>query len=202
MQAFNLFAYCSNNPVMYVDPNGHIIATPTSFMWSSVELLMLFLLGDGENLTFSENSSIARALKSSGLMNDKINQHIEEYKKTGKSHFEGEILLKGITELDLWLGVRWCRYEIDIYETTHTEGWWIFKRTYTDYVVNVTVFDTYDFNQGTDKGDGVFSILNNFGYLLEEKGYGKTFTWSVSYTKTYCNHRKNSNFIVYFPIFL
>ena len=88
--------------------------------------------------------------------------HINEYKETGQSEFSGSGNVSGFAEFDLWMGVRRFDYELVISEQTYTTGvlWW--EQEKTEYVVDVTVSDTYNFNSNTDSDDGLGSILNNF----------------------------------------
>lgn len=67
---------------------------------------------------------------------------------------------------------------------TRTRGFWFFKKTEYRYAVNVKLYDTYDFNKGDETGDGLGSILNNFGYKLQEMGIGETFYWELNYVYT------------------
>ena len=48
-------------------------------------------------------------------------------------------------------------------------------------MVNVKVSDTYDFNVGDESGDGIGSLLNNFGYLMQEQNVGKAYYWEANY---------------------
>lgn len=50
------------------------------------------------------------------------------------------------------------------------------------YEVKVKLWDTYDFNIGNEKGDGIGSLLNNFGYWLQENNKGTEYTWEVNFT--------------------
>lgn len=52
-------------------------------------------------------------------------------------------------------------------------------------MATITITDTYDFNGGKDSGDGIGSILNNFGHLLEEKGWGHKYETIIQYTKIF-----------------
>ncbi|MBQ7225720.1 MAG: hypothetical protein IJX02_03855, partial [Clostridia bacterium] len=95
---------------------------------------------------------------------------------------------KGVTfdtfaDLDLWLSARSCTYSM----TINSKNYVYEKSKYYDYKlieysVTVKVWDTYDFNTGTEIKDA-FSWLNNFGYIVGEKGYGKEFDWCVTYTQ-------------------
>ncbi len=81
----------------------------------------------------------------------------------------------------MWLGIRGVNYELEITEETKETGFWIFKKTKTRYVVDVKVYDTYNFNIGTEKGDGIGSLLNNFGFWLHENNVGTDYYWEANY---------------------
>ena len=117
-------------------------------------------------------------------MNEKILEHIEEYKKSGNNTFSDSEYISGFDEFDLWMGVRAFDYELEISERTYKSGFLFWKKKETEYVINVTVTDTYDFNSKTDSGDGIGSILNNLAYSLHEKGIGNDYEWTLNYQTT------------------
>lgn len=43
------------------------------------------------------------------------------------------------------------------------------------------MYDTYNFNKGNETGDGLGSLLNNFGYWLQEHNIGKPYYWEAHY---------------------
>ena len=72
------------------------------------------------------------------------------------------------------------------------------------------VWGTYNFNSGNEDED-IFSKLNNWGYSLQENGYGKEYYWEVEYTYEvsfsmgYCYCLKGvimKKFIAKWPIYL
>ena len=56
-----------------------------------------------------------------------------------------------------------------------------FKKTKHRYVLNVKVYDTYNFNIGNEQGDGLGSWLNNLGYWAQEKNLGTEYYWEAEY---------------------
>lgn len=196
VQGFNLYTYCSNNSIMSVDPNGTMIMFR---QYSFITLFRYYLYGDGRNIDLSNDSSFINKIMCSNAMNEGITDCINEYKRTGQSTFTKQgVIFNATDNLDLYLAVHGAQFDITITEQTHTEGWWIFKKTYTDYVVNVKIYDTYDFD-GSESAD----ILNKFGYYFEEKGYGKVYKWSASYKQTICgHHRKSGSKIRFIPLYL
>jgi len=193
---FNMFAYCNNSPILFIDSTGNMAITPKLNM-SAVELLLIWLIGNGNYVKFGENSTLAESLKNSSHMNDIIDDCIETFKTTGQANFSGNSAFSGLPELDLWLGVRGFRYEINITEKTYTVGFGIFKKQYTEYTAEVRIWDTYDFNSNQDSGDGIGSILNNIAYNLHEKGVGSDYGWEVSYSQKIGGKRHNYDFFVF-----
>ena len=169
---FNMFAYCNNNPVNYSDDNGNAPLKVARFLFT------YFIFGGGKNLILNNFSFVSRALKRSKTMKNKINEEIEKYKK-GEEYGKGDVIFQK-KEPDLWLGVRKADYELTIKEETKETG--LFKKKEkTRYVVNVKVYDTYDFNVGDETGDGLGSYLNNFGYWMQENNLGKVYYWEAHY---------------------
>ena len=164
---------------------------------TAVELLFLWLYGDGSDQYFGNNSSLADDFRASPKMNAIIDDAIEIYKRTGQTFFYDTATITGFQEFDLWMGVRGFTYEISIEEETYSTGFWIWKKTYTQYNIEVVIQDIYNFNSGTDSGDGLGSILNNFAYDMHEKGYGKDYAWKLSYSQTKGRTRR-----FYLPIFI
>lgn len=169
----NMFAYCANNPVNLADDNGQAPFKVARY------LLSYWILGGGKDLILKNNSLVSRALKKSKTMQKEINEEIEKYKK-GQKYGTGTVIFKK-NEPDLWLGIRRANYVLTIDKETKTTGFWFFKKRKTRYVVNVKVSDTYDFNVGDESGDGIGSLLNNFGYLMQEQNVGKAYYWEANY---------------------
>jgi RHS repeat-associated protein len=78
-QRLNLYAYCGNNPVMYVDPNGtflELIIIPSLLVTVTVALVLITVAHYMEDANFIVNSN--------GIINDfqKITQKIDDAKKS------------------------------------------------------------------------------------------------------------------------
>ena len=190
---YNMFAYCGNNPVICCDPSGdaYIITNVGS---SAVELLSQWLFGDGSAQSYGDDSTLAWDFKNSGYMNRILEECLEEYISTGQNNFSGSGSISGLSEFDLWMGVRSFDYEVTISSETRTSGI-IFKEQYTEYTFSVKITDEYNFNSGKDAGDGLGSVLNNAAYNLHKKGIGHDYKWKLNYTTSYSGHYRNSNFI-------
>lgn len=169
----NMFAYCMNNPVNYGDSTGE-----APFRLSRY-LLTHWLFGGGRSLFFDKDSFVSKKIKNSKLMQNHINEEIQKY-KDGKTNNNGAFSFE-YNEPDLWLGIRGVNYELGITEETKETGFWIFKKTKTRCVVDVKVYDIYNFNIGTEKGDGIGSLLNNFGFWLHENNVGTDYYWEANY---------------------
>ena len=108
--ACNMFAYCENRVIMAIDPTGTVIVVvPT--MPSSVELLLIWVYGDGSPRQFDEYSNVSLAFRNSAYMNGKLDEYAEIYKQTGQTYFSGQGRISGASELDLWMGVRSYSYD-------------------------------------------------------------------------------------------
>ena len=169
----NMFAYCNNNPVNYHDSNGKALL-PVAF-----ELLEQWIWGDGVKQYYDAESEVSQKIKKSDTMKEKIDEAIEKY-KNGEEYAHGTVIFES-DEPDLWLGIRRASYELTITEEKKETGWWIFKKTETVYIVQVTVTDTYDFNTGNETGDGLGSVLNNLGFWAQEQGLGKKYEWEAQF---------------------
>ena len=193
---FNMFAYCSNNPVMFVDPCGTVININNS---AAFLMLLIWLYGGGEDVYFNNDSLIAKEFKSSKKMNEEIEKCLDIYKTTGQSYFTGSKRITGFSDFDIWMAVRSFNYEILITEEKNETGFWFWKKTITTYNVEVKIWDRYNFDSGTDSGDGMGSVLNNMAYKLHQKGYGEDYDFEIHYTKTY-NPPRKKNFFEYFIV--
>ena len=182
---FNMFAYCGNNPVMNIDPNGDMILPPIFKKQLAVTLLMYWIFGNGDTLSFDDSSFAADVFRNSPGMNAICNEALEKFKQTGQSHYASSASITGFKDFDVWMAARKFVYTIDITEKKYSTGllWW--KKTETEYILTIKINDTYNFDSATDKGDGIGSWLNNEAYKLHQRGYGKNYEWNLTYTKRY-----------------
>ena len=180
----NMFAYCENRVIMAEDRTGMAVLLPQYTCPSSVTLLYLWLTGDGSQQNFDGNSNLAASFRASQYMNDRLDECIENYKVTGVAEYSGSGYISGFSEFDLWMGVRSFDYEVTVSKEHISTGFWIFKKEYDIYHCSVKIYDKYNFNSNTDSGDGIGSTLNNFAYDLHQKGVGRDYEWTLSYTTT------------------
>ena len=187
---YNMFAYCENNPVLNHDPDGRVVART----WGcAVELLRIWLTGDGSYQKFGETSSVSNAFKRSDYMNAILESCVEEYKNSGKSSFRDDAYISGYSEFDLWMAVRSFKYEITVRSETIVYENPFFRVEYVVYYCDVRIMDTYNFNSNTDSGDGLGSRLNNFAYDMHQKGIGTDYAWEANYTKSFSDNNDDSD---------
>ena len=173
MLGTNMFVYGNNNPIGTIDKNGEAPLKVARY------LLTHWIKGKGKKLTLDKKSFVSKKIKKSSIMKTIIKEEIAKYKE-GKSYGTGRVCFNS-DETDLWLGVRKASYKMTIETETKTRGFWIFKKTQTRYVANVTVSDTYNFNIGNEEGDGIGSILNNWAYWADENGIGVDYKWEAEF---------------------
>ena len=119
-------------------------------------------------------------------MQAEVSNNLNKYVDSGKTsvNYEASVSLYGrdnLADFDLSYSVGKASYSMKIAEETKTSGFWIFKKTKSRYVINVTVSDIYDFDEyRTDKSLG--SILNNWGYDMQQIGFIKPYAWEATYT--------------------
>ena len=164
----NMFAYCNNNPVIFSDPSGELV---------SVDILDIWTSGNGEDMYFDEKSNISKKLKKSRIIKGIINAEIEKM-ENGEEYGSGTVTFTS-EEPDLWLGIRAASYTMTISKETRERGFWFLKHNESRYVVDVIIYDTYNFNFGSETGDGIGSILNNIGFYAQEMGLGTEYKWEA-----------------------
>ena len=170
-----MYAYCNNNPVSLVDDEGTF-----PLLKVALDFLMYWIYGDGKDLILNESSKAAYKFSHSSTMSKKLKEATETF-KTGKTEFTERVYF-GSEEPDLWLAARNATCEMKLRTETKTVKFSSCKKTLKRVVVDVKVYDTYNFNKGDESGDGVGSILNNIGYWAQERGIGKEFYWEVNYS--------------------
>lgn len=129
---------------------------------------------------YGEESVVANALKKSKTMRNKIYEEVEKF-ESGAEYGTGSIQFRP-NEPDLWLGIRRASYQLTISQNTSHYKKGFYEGNVVFYEVKVKLWDTYDFNIGNEKGDGIGSLLNNFGYWLQENNKGTEYTWEVNFT--------------------
>ena len=50
-------------------------------------------------------------------------------------------------------------------------------------LITMVISDTYNFNKGDEKGDGLGSKLNNMAHFAHKLGFGTDYYWEVQITK-------------------
>ena len=149
---------------------------------AAVELLYIWLTGNGEDQYFGQWSRMVRVLKKSDTMNSLIESAIDTYISTGKSFFADTHEFKADSgEDELYLSTQHFKYEITIAQETRTAGilWW--KHEEARYTANVTVYDKYNFDK-IREWEGFGNIMNNLAYTYHVLGGGNDYDWYATYT--------------------
>ena len=191
LMSFNLFVYCSNNYVNYCDPSGAFdiwsaINPLNKSIRSSAILFSEAIFGDGSKKTYGPNSVLSKTLSKSRLMMEELKKPLGRFKRGDRKEktYKGEVSLYGKTnkyDFDLSYSVGKAKYTVTIREEVKQVGFWPFKKTQARYVMDVTVSDTYNFDEY--RGDESLSdTLNDFGYDLQKDGVLKPYEWDAKFT--------------------
>ena len=180
MQSSNLYAYCMNNPMNYIDPTGQE-GVAVTMLWDA-------FFGGGSNKDYSYNQEIVRTFYSSPNLNKIINTNFEKFKKSGLSSetYSDSVSFYGNdlnpNDLDLHLAVGLANYSMTFTKETVTKRflWITWKETV--YNVKVTVSDKYNFDNYRE-GQQFSDFLNNLGYDWQKNGSLKPYYWSVTFSK-------------------
>ena len=143
----NWYAYCKNNPVMFVDPSGE-----RGIKVASTLLLDAFF-GGGANKDYGRNQDFYTTFYLSPILNKEINKRFEEFKLYGESSsrvsesiaFYGNDL--NPDDFDLHLGVGKANYTMEFKKEAVNKRFLWKTWNETQYSVTVTISDTYDFDE-------------------------------------------------------
>jgi len=181
MQSSNLYAYCMNNPINYIDPNGQDGV--------AVTMLLDAIFGDGTTKDYSYNQEIVRTFYSSPNLNKVINANLEKFKKSGLSsetYSSNDLSFYGNdlnpNDLDLHLAVGLANYSMTFTKETVKKRFLWKTWEETVYNVEVTVSDRYNFDNYRE-GQHFSDFLNNWGYDWQKSGSLKPYYWSVTFSK-------------------
>ena len=178
----NWYAYCNNNPVMFVDPSGE-----RGIKVASTLLLDAFF-GGGANKDYVRNQDFYTTFYLSPILNKEINKRFEEFKLSGESSsrvsesiaFYGNDL--NPDDFDLHLGVGKANYTMEFKKEAVNKRFLWKTWNETQYSVTVTISDTYDFDEYRE-GRTISNWLNNWGYDMQKKGNLTPFFWSYQFKK-------------------
>lgn len=131
------------------------------------DMLMRWLKGNGEKISFTEEDDITKAMKASPRIRALAEDAVVSY-KNGVS-FKNTWVEFTSDEPDLWLSVRKAFVDVT---TTEQDG---------SYILIMKVFDTYNFEQ-METSDGLGSALNNLAFMAQQMGVGKAYEWEAEIT--------------------
>ena len=188
--SFNMFAYCGNNPVSFSDPQGNfriqsLLNKVKQKVQVSLMMLQTAVFGNGKHQSYGTKSVVSKTLLKSKIMTTETINNISKFKNSGAAAktYNGDVSLYGKDndyDFDLSYSVGKASYSMYITKETKTTGFWVFKKTKSRYVVDVTVSDTYDFDEYRDD-KSVGSLMNNLGYDLQKAGVIKPYSWDANY---------------------
>lgn len=123
--------------------------------------------------TYGDSSKLAATAKQSNKMNKIIKSEIDAHKKTNKKKYYNsssgnfyEDIDK--TDIDLKYSIGAFDYSIDITTTPDS------------YLVNMTVYDVYDFTEWK-KGFSLGNVLNNGAFVLQKLNKIQSYPWVLNY---------------------
>ena len=131
------------------------------------DMLMRWIKGNGEKISFTEEDDITKAMKASPKIKALAEDAVVSY-KNGVS-FKNTWVEFTSDEPDLWLSVRKAFVDVT---TTEQDG---------SYILIMKVFDTYNFEQ-METSDGLGSALNNLAFMAQQMGVGKAYEWEAEIT--------------------
>ena len=131
------------------------------------DMLMRWIKGNGEKISFTEEDDITKAMKASPRIRALAEDAVVSY-KNGVS-FKNTWVEFTSDEPDLWLSVRKAFVDVT---TTEQDG---------SYILIMKVFDTYNFEQ-METSDGLGSALNNLAFMAQQMGVGKAYEWEAEIT--------------------
>ena len=170
-----MFTYCLNNPVNMVDTNGHLPLT------LPLDFLKRWLNGDGSDVNYGEDSKIANSLRYSFPVLHLIADAIKNYDETGISTSSGTIeFTPDQGGVSLYLSIQHCNYKLTVTKEVRTTKRLFFNYSEEHYIVEIEIWDTYDFDLKEWNGFG--NIVNNIAALLHCFDVGNDYEWRVSLT--------------------
>ena len=168
-----MFAYCLNNPVNGYDSSG------TAAFPIAEDLLDQWLYGDGSDQYYGKDSKMSKKLRRQKKIKNIYKEALASY-QNGVSEDKwkyGTVYLGASDNLDLFLAIRRCSYEIEITEERRTVGFLI-KQEQVKYTVTIKVSDTYNFDK--QPWDSAGNMLNNMARISHKYlDVGTDYEWEA-----------------------
>ena len=182
---YNLYGYCSANPILYMDSSGHIkVIEPLtkSVIDSAAKKYLLgkkydlaydmfhhALYGNGKKLSNSVLNKLKKKIKESAEIKKLMTDKLKPLKKKNHNYVRFMSATIEFKKGDLYYSVQ---HADCVYSGTYSNGKWTLK---------IEVFDKYDFdNFRTFKnGISVGNAANDMGVVLQKAKMLKPYRWGV-----------------------
>ncbi len=185
----NLFAYCNNDPVNYIDRFGcyrTYYFCPKDVIYEAAEMYLRpnkdyeltlamfyhFLYGNGKHISYYVENRIINGIRTSKYFKDRVKKILRGKKKI-KANKTYSIEFKQRKDPDCYYSMQKVKFTLS--------G----KKTRGRWELNVTVWDTYDFTEIRTFGKkikvSIGNAANDLGYVLQKTGQGKAYDWKVKF---------------------
>ena len=191
--SYNLFAYCENNPVNYLDYSGFLAKYALALAGKTFLALRGYSIsadmwwhgfyGNGKRYI---SSKLYQSIIKSGEVNYQINTEVNKYlRQYGKNQnfWKNSTITVQYKSGDLLYAVKKMKLELTIsYRSYHRPQ--SSKKAKGQIIVSYRVSDTYDFTELLNY-KSFANIANNMGYYLVKYNWIKVYSWYYDYSYYY-----------------
>ncbi len=209
----NLYTYCLNNSISYVDYNGRVASATilTVMFWGVVTDAIINTMTfqfyahafvnreENQRYDFSDNKMYVNKIKQTKQYQDFVNTHLSNLDNIlERMIHQHEYYLSIYKELDftrdgedidLHLSIGHCTIAFIIKKISSFSS--ILGNIIRNYSISIVVSDLYDFKY-IEKASGVVDYINNIlGYDIQTSGGLIPYYWYIDYSFLYiyiCNH--------------